>query len=151
MRFKNTREVLDHVKRLHEEVSAACQKACCTSDQERIRILLDYVADREADLARAVSEFTEETADHILDTWFKYTTDDAVLHELLTGSFNPGMAPEDVTSATMSISDHLLDMYRDMLEKAETDELRQVFQNLLDHEQKEKEKLARNLQMFQDL
>lgn len=151
MRFKKTREVLDHIRRLHEEVSAHCEQVCGEAEQERIRILLSYIAERERNQARAVSEFEEETADQVLDTWFQYTTDDAALDALLAARFEPDMAPDDIMHATMSIADHLLDMYRGMLEAADTDELRQMFQDLLDHEQKEKEKLARNLQMFQDL
>ena len=151
MRFKKTREVLDHIRRLHQEVSARCEQVCGEADQERIHILLNYIAERERNQARAVSEFEQETADQVLDTWFQYTADDAALDALLSSSFEPGMAPDDIMNAMMAISDHLLDMYRGMLEAADTDELRRVFQNLLDHEQKEKEKLARNLQMFQDL
>lgn len=151
MRFKKTREVLDHIRRLHEEVSARCEQVCGEAEQERIRILLNYIAERERNQARAVSELEGATADQVLDTWFQYTTDDAALDALLTASFEPNMAPDDIMHATMSIADHLLDMYRGMLEAADTDELRQVFQDLLDHEQKEKEKLVRNLQMFQDL
>ncbi len=151
MRFKKTREVLERVRRFHEEVSAHCEQACGASDQQRIRILLNYIADRERNLAHALGAFTDKTADRVLDTWFQFTVDDAKLHELLTGSFKPTMAAEDVTNATMTIADHLLAMYRDMLAAADTEELQRVFQNLLDHEQKEKEKLARNLQMFQDL
>ena len=151
MRFKNTRDVLDHVKRFHQAVSARSMEVCGKSDQERVRILLNYISDREQDLAQAVSTFTEETDDSILDTWFQYTTDDAALNSLLTDSIKPNMSPEDIMSTTMAISDHLLDMYRGMLDAAPTDALRQVFQNLLDHEQVEREHLARNLEMFQDL
>jgi rubrerythrin len=151
MRFKKSREVLEHVKRFHEDISAYCERVCGASDEQRSRILLNYIADRERNLAHAVGAITEETSDQVLDTWFQYTTDDTALHALLTSSFRPTMSPEEVMSATLAIADHLLAMYRDMLAAADTDELRRVFQNLLDHEQKEKEKLARNLQMFQDL
>ena len=151
MRFKKSREVLAHVERFHEEVSRHCEEASGASDQQRLRMLLDYIADREHNLAHAVGTFTEETSDQVLDTWFQYTIDDTELHALLTTGFSPTMTPEDVMSATMAIADHLLAMYRDMLAAADTEELQEVFQNLLDHEQKEKEKLARNLQMFQDL
>ena len=151
MRFKNTRGVLDHVKHFHQAVSARSMEICGKSDEERIRVLLNYIADREQDLAQAVSTLTEDTDDSILDTWFQYTTDDAALNSLLTDSIKPNMSPGDIMSATMAISDHLLDMFRGMLDAAPTDALRQVFQNLLDHEQVEREKLARNLEMFQDL
>jgi hypothetical protein len=151
MRFKKTRDVLDHVKRIHEQVSARCEEVCGKSGDERIRILFNYIAERERNLARAVSEFTGETADPVLDTWFQYTTDDATLDALLTSGFQPDMVPEDLMRTTMAISDRLLDMYRNMLEATDTDELREVFRNLLEHEHKEKEKLARNLQMFHDL
>jgi len=51
----------------------------------------------------------------------------------------------------MQIADHFITLYREMIEAADTNELREVFQSLLDREQKEKEKVARNFQMFMDM
>lgn len=151
MRFKKARDVLNRVKSFHQDVSARCQKVCEGSDDERVRILLNYVSEREQNLARAAGEFTDKTEDLELDTWFQYATDDEALNSLLSNGFKAGMAPQDLANTTMTIADHLLDMYRDMLKAADTDELRRVFQDLIDHEQKDKEILARNLQMFEDL
>ena len=94
MRFKKTRELLDHVRKFHEAVGHCCLEAGRESEQERVRILLDYIADREQNLARAVTEFSEESNDQVLDTWFQYTTDDAELNALLTSGFKPDMQPE---------------------------------------------------------
>ncbi len=151
MRFKSTRDVLDHVKHFHQEVSNVYQRVSAETDKNRLKLLLDYISEREQKLADAVSVFTERTSDHVLDTWFQYTSDDTPIQRLLDSDVGPDMTPDDLLRVTMQISDHFSALYKDIVATADTEEVRTVFQNLLDEDQKEKEKVARNFQMFMDL
>ncbi len=151
MRFKKTRDVLDHVKSFHEAVSTRYENVASETDRKRLKLLLDYISGREKDLAHAISEFTDETSDQVLNTWFQYTTDDTPIQRLLDSELRPNMTTDDLMRTTMQIADHFITLYREMIDAADTNELREVFQNLLDREQKEKEKVARNFQMFMDI
>ena len=64
---------------------------------------------------------------------------------------SPDMTPDDLMRVTLQIADHFIALYGDIVAAADTDEIREVFQNLQNEEQKEKEKVARNFQMFMDL
>ncbi len=151
MRFKNTRDVLEHVRHFHQEVSNRYQRVSGETDKKRLKLLLDYISEREQKLADAVSVFTEGTSDRVLETWFQYTSDDTPIQRLLDSDISPDMTPDDLMRVTLQIADHFGALYRDIVAAADTDEVRTVFQNLLDEEQKEKEKVARNFQMFMDL
>ena len=151
MRFKKTRDVLAHVGNFHRAISARCDQLSGETDAKRLKLLLDYVSEREAQLADAVTVFTEKTPDRVLDTWFQYTSDDAPIQRLLDADMRPNMTADDLMRVIMEISDHFGTLYKDVAAAAETDEVRAVFQNLLQEQQKGKEKVARNFQMFADL
>ena len=95
--------------------------------------------------------FTESTSDHVLDTWFQYTSDDTPIRRLLASDMSPDMSPDDLLRVTLQIADQFIALYADIVAAADTEEIRTVFQNLRDEEQTEKEKVARNFQMFMDL
>ena len=151
MRFKKTRDVLEHVKQFHQEIGNRYQRISGETDKKRLKMLLDYISEREQKLADAVSVFTERTSDKVLDTWFQYTSDDTPIQRLLDTDISADMSPDDLMRVTMQISEHFNALYRDIVAAADTDEVRTVFQNLLDEAQKQKEKVARDFQMFMDL
>ena len=91
MRFKKTRDVLAHVSHFHREISAACDRVSNETDAKRLKLLLDYVSEREKQLADAVSVFTQETSAQVLDTWFQYTSDDMPIQRLLDSEMKPDM------------------------------------------------------------
>ena len=151
MRFKNTRDVLNHVKHFHQEIGARYQRISGETDKKRLKMLLDYISEREQKLADAISVFSEGTSDKVLDTWFQYTSDDTPIQRLLDSDVSADMSPDDLMRVTMQISDHFNALYRDIVAAADSNEVRTVFQNLLDEAQKHKEKVARDFQMFMDL
>jgi len=102
-------------------------------------------------LANALTVFTEQTPDPVLDTWFQYTGDDTAIYRLLDSNLNPAMTEDDLLRLILRITDHFSDLYSDMVTASPADKVRAVFQNLLDEELKGKEQLARNFQMMADL
>ncbi len=151
MRFKKTRDILELVRQFHQAVSDHCEQISGATDAKRLKLLLDYISEREQSLADALTVFTEQTPGPVLDTWFQYADDDAAIHRLLDTDLNPDMTVDDLMRLIMRITDHFIDLYRSMVTASPTDEVHAVFQNLLDEELKGKEQLARNFQMMADL
>ncbi len=151
MRFKKTRDILDHVRQFHQAVSGHCERVSGDTNEKRLRLLLDYISEREQSLADALAVFTEQTPDAILDTWFQYTGDDTAIPNLLNSDLQPDMTPDDLMRLTLQIADHFIALYSDIVAASDIDEVRDVFQNLLDEDRKGKEQLARNFQMMADM
>jgi rubrerythrin len=150
MRFEQTREVLQHAKKFHEQVSVLCRRLSGKCEQERIRMLLDYMSERESQLAKAIDQFANETSDNVLDTWFQYTQDKTALtcpdFELTAET-----KTEDVLRLGLELAQCLIEMYKEIADNADSEEIQTVFRNLLEREEKEKLKLARNAQMLDDI
>ncbi len=101
MRFKKTRDILDHVRQFHQAVSDHCERVSGDTNEKRLRLLLDYISEREQSLADALAVFTEQTPDAILDTWFQYTGDDTAIPNLLNSDLQPDMTPDDLMRLTL--------------------------------------------------
>lgn len=151
MRFKKTRDILELVRQFHQAVSDHCGQVSGDTDETRLKLLLDYINEREQSLADALAVFTEQTPGPVLDTWFQFTGDDTAIYRLLDSDLNPEMTVDDLMRLILRITDHFSDLYSGMVTASPTDEVRAVFQNLLDEEHKGKEQLARNFQMMADL
>lgn len=149
MRFEQTREVLQHAKRFHEQVAKLCRRLSGKCDQERIRMLLDYMSERERRLAKAIEQFAGETSDNVLDTWFQYSQDVSDL-ECPDFKITPDTKAEDIMRLGLDLAQCLIDMYKEIAVNADTEEVRAIFRNLLEREQKEKLELARNAQLLDD-
>jgi rubrerythrin len=150
MRFEQTREVLRHAKKFHEQVAGLCNRLSGKCDQERIRMLLDYMGERERQLAKAIDQFADETSNNVLDTWFQYSHDPSSL-QCPDFNITSETSSDDVMRLGMDLAQCLIDMYKEIADNADSEEIRAVFRNLLEREQKEKLKLARNAQLLDDL
>jgi hypothetical protein len=150
MRFEQTRDVLEHVRHFHLEISDLYDRLSAQSDKERLKLLLDYMSQREKKLARALSEFTDETSQNILDTWFQYTHDNDRLRcpDL---HLTADTTVDDIMRFGLALADCFIDLYREIAATADSEEIAAVFRNLLDSEEGEKLKLARNAQLLNDL
>jgi hypothetical protein len=112
-------------------------------------MLLDYMGERERRLANAIDQFADETSSNVLDTWFQYSHDPT---NLKCPDFNitPETTADDVMRLGLDLAQCLIDMYGEIAANADSEEIRGVFANLRDQEEKEKLKLARNAQLLDD-
>lgn len=150
MRFEQTRDVLEHVRQFHLEISALYHRLSTQSDKERLKLLLDYMSQRENKLAQALSEFTDETSHNILDTWFQYTHDKDRLR-CPDFHLSADTTVDDIMRFGLALADCFIDLYREIAATADSEEIAAVFRNLLASEEREKLKLARNAQLLNDL
>jgi hypothetical protein len=150
MRFEQTRDVLDHVRQFHLEISALYHRLSVQSDKERLKLLLDYMSQREKQLAHALSEFADETSQNVLDTWFQYTHDSDRLR-CPDFQMSEDTTVDDVMHFGLELAGCFTDLYREIAATADSEEIAAVFRNLLDSEEREKQKLARNAQLLNDL
>jgi rubrerythrin len=113
-------------------------------------MLLDYMGERERQLAKAIDQFADETSNNVLDTWFQYSHDPSSL-QCPDFNITSETSSDDVMRLGMDLAQCLIDMYKEIADNADSEEIRAVFRNLLEREQKEKLKLARNAQLLDDL
>lgn len=152
MRFEQMRDVLAHATRFHRQVSDFYRQAHDKSGRERVKMLLDYMSDRESELADALDTFVAEASPEVLDTWFQFTDDEHTLRpECPSLELPPDMSIDDVLQLAKRFHECLTRLYGELAEAAESEHVRDVFQNLLEASAREWKKLMRNVDLMMDI
>lgn len=152
MRFEQTRDVLNHARDFHRKVSDFYHELEEQSDQKRVRLLLDYMAGREKELADALDDFVNQASTDVLNTWFQFTHDDDTLQlNCPDVEVKREMSVDDVMSMAMRFHDCLMRLYGELAGSARSNRVREVFLSLMQEAEKEWERLERNAQSWMDL
>jgi hypothetical protein len=145
MAFNQTRDVLDHVRGFHRSMSTFYAGLRDCAADERARDLLVYLSDHAASLDRWLAEYEEQVSGNVLDTYFKYESE--CTHESRISEYEtkPVMDVRDITAAAMYFDTCLIAFCHEMAERAMSETVQEVFENMLEMERREQEQLSKNL------
>ncbi len=115
MQFKTVKDVVDHSRLLHKQISEHYHKLSEETSQARVSMLLEYLKRHE---------------DHLEQTLCKFL------------NINENMSTDDVVEMALKLDDYFIDLYQDMVSSSTSTPVKEVFQNLLDMEEHEKIQLA---------
>ena len=149
--YERTRDVLDHARTFHNELRKAYQKLSSETEKERIRMLLDYVSRHEEHLEESLTAYEARASKKVLDTWFKYVPEEDKLQNVQDLKLEPDMSIDDIIDVTLRMDNCLVDLYKEMAEAAVSQEVKEVFTNLLNMVEQEKHKLVRNALHLKDI
>ncbi|MAA70576.1 MAG: hypothetical protein CL679_02490 [Bermanella sp.] len=151
MHYKTVKDVVDHSRQLHHQISELYQKIGQEQTQERVKMLLDYLQRHEAHLEESLKQFENDKSQKVLETWFQYAPDQD-LSEVLSGiEINDHMSTDDVIVMALKLDDYFIELYGNMVENSSSSAVKSVFQNLLDMEQQEKIRTARTALNITDM
>jgi hypothetical protein len=153
MSFETTKDVLDHARRFHREVSDFYGRLSGQPQQERVKILLDYMSRHEKHLEESLTQYEEGVSGKILNTWFQYPPPRETLDlcKNLTMEGNENLTVDQVIKLALELDECLVTLYKAMVEAAETEEVKEIFENLLAMEKQEKMNLVRDALQFDDI
>lgn len=143
MRFETVRDIVEQSRQLHRALAAQYTELEQLTTSERAQLMLDYLARHERRLAEAMGQYEQDAARGLLDAWLQYApTLDAA--ELVTRLRDVDLNDLDaVVAAALAVDEHLLAVYREIEEQADTEELREVARSLQRIESNEAHRLAR--------
>jgi rubrerythrin len=145
MRFETTRDVLDYVKQFHRKARNLYSELADQEEQERLKLLLDYLSRHENHLAKSLADYEQETSEKILNTWFQYVPDQALLEPINNIDIEPNLSVDEIVNLAMRLDNCLIELYKEMIDHSSAiSEVKEVFQNLLDMEKQEQHQLARS-------
>jgi len=152
--FERAGEVIERAREFHREVSERYAELADEAGRERVRMLLEYLSRHEQSLERTLADYEERAPGEVLDTWLQYVPEAETLERLEPLS-RPTLGPDtdvgEIVNLGLEVADALIALYRDVARKAPSDEVREAFGNLVEMEQEEKRKLARNVADAEDV
>ena len=135
--------MLKHARKFHHKLSEFYEDLKDSTDKERTRALLDYLSRHEQYLEDCLEEFQQDVSRNVLDSYFQYGSDASKLSGISDFEIKEEMSVEDVVAAAMHFDACLIRFYREIAQKARSDKVREVFENLLVMEEHEQIELSK--------
>ena len=151
MSNEQTRDILEHARQFHQHVSEFYDQLSCQTEKERIKMLLDYMSRHEQNMAKALADFEHSAPVHLLNACYKVGRQFRPCSEVIRDlNISADMSVDEVIQMGLEFDDCLIAVYKDRAENAPDENVRGVFQNLVELAQKEKRQLSRNAQRVLD-
>jgi rubrerythrin len=143
MPYGQAKEILEYAREFHRQVGSFYQQLADKAQSERVKLLLDYMIRHEKHLERALEDYEQSITTKALNSWYQYTKDQRTFTPLDSLAYSEQMSVEDVIKIGTTIDNCLITSYKGVADTTTSDEVREIFQNLLDMEEQEKHVKAR--------
>jgi len=144
MRKTQVRSMLDQVREFRGQLDEYYSRLSDTATQQRVKMLLDYMASHERNLQKSMAEYEESASRYVMDTYVDCKYCDEILATCQRTPIAPEMSLDGVVKVAMDVDHCLLRFYREVAGNTESEVVREVFRNLIDAEEAELRKLALN-------
>ena len=140
MTYQQVHEILNDIRRVHEEAAACCAAVDDASD-ERLRLLAGLFRDGEAQLAMRLKQAQEgvrageDARTDVLGTWVQFVPTggvDKALHDLRTATTE---GPNPTFAACMVLHEQMVKALRHLSEIVPAGEAHDLFQHLANMEE----------------
>ena len=150
MRMETTKDILDHSKKFHELLAEYYHRLSENSDKGRLKLLLNYLEEREEQINETLSNDEFEFSSKVLKFWFPHSKCESKFEEMqqmLTTNF---ITIDKVIDQFLAIDDCLIELYSEIAESTGNEEVKSFFQNLIKLEENHKIKTLKNASQITD-
>lgn len=153
MRFHQVKELVDWAADYHARLAEAYDRMAQSGVNDRVRMALDYLAERERKLQADLLGYLDDGSDHtaVLTTWFDDPNDfpHAPVLERLPKDVD-GESVQSVLAMALTAHRTLQDMYAHRAETAGGNDERAFFESLSAGHEAEVRRIARDMQRLED-
>lgn len=148
--FEQVKDVLDHGMELHDQIRAYYDtlKKRAEKKQARLKMVLDYLSRHEKEQRDLLECFEENTRSAILDLWFQFAPSDKVEALLAKATTRSDMTIDELVQMACAFDDALITLYRETAAEIDDPKAKDVFNNLAEATEKEKQRFVRDVQQM---
>lgn len=152
MEIKTFEDLIDWARQLHSHLSHSLKDSAAANSNERASALLGYLSDHESELERITAEFEKQADPKVLNTrlydFYNHRPFDS---HRKSDMHYAQMNFDDIAKEIFHFHDELMELYRSMLRKAELREAADLVEELLEMEENESMRLARQVRSMDDI
>jgi rubrerythrin len=149
-RYVQVRELLEQAAQFHGRMAEFYHGLSDRARKDRVKLLLDYMSTHEKNLRDSLDDFDDEASEGVLNTWVDRDHCDRIVHACENLPAPPELSIDGVTTLAMHVDATLIRFYEELARKADVEDVRAVFRNLVAQEQAELRRLARDALMVGD-
>ena len=152
MKVSKISDLIDWTREMHSQLAKSLSSGSLQHDKEMASMLLSYLADHETSLAKVIDGFEHQADPKALNTWVY----DYLEHKPLDLSRNSTapfskMTFDEICRTVFDVHNQAIDLYRELLGRADIPEARELLQSLLEIEEHETMRLAQQTNRIRDM
>jgi succinate dehydrogenase flavin-adding protein (antitoxin of CptAB toxin-antitoxin module) len=142
MRFTQVKEMFEQVGAFHGQLADYYEHLSDSTDQQRVKLLLDHLGSHERHLEETLKAYEGDTTRHVMDTYVDCVGCDEIFITCQQTPVTPDMTVQGVIGTAMDVDRCLQHFYRQVADKADSEAVREIFENLIEQEESELRNLA---------
>lgn len=150
MRIETTKDIIKHFRKFHRIIAAYWHNLSVKSEKERVKLLLNYLKEREDQIEKTLSEIENSSSNHILNSWFSHSHCEAKLEELSQIVNNENPTVDQVIERFLQMDNCLIELYSELVESAENIDVQDFLENLSTLEKNHRDKVIKNASQYED-
>jgi len=150
MRFHTIKEILDWTRTFHAKLASDYDRLAEEHERERVGLLLHYLAQHERALGEAIRHYEEDEIHDILGVAYAPDVDLPSDLDSLCNTLER-VETADVLVLALRFHDLLIDLYEKLAETAPSPEIKALFEDIAQHEVKEKLRTVRDAAHLEDV
>ncbi|WP_026958163.1 MULTISPECIES: hypothetical protein [Aliagarivorans] len=152
MRFQQLKELLDHFESDRRQLIKLYRHLENQADDERVRMLLSYLQQREHENCQQLKSSYSETPKDVLETWVDLRAENDIA-EICSKVFLPAnMHVEEVLAVAVELEGKTLELLNTgVLQLASMAHAKEYLENLLEHQQKREQQLVHSAHRMDDI
>ncbi|ROT97611.1 ATPase [Marinobacter sp. R17] len=152
MEIKTFEDLIDWARQLHAHLARSLKESAEGNQNERASALLGYLSEHESELERITAEFEKQADPKAMKTrlydFYNHKPFDA---HRKPDHYYAKLSFDEIADEIFHFHDELMALYQALLRKAELREVADLVQELLDMEQNESMRLARQVRSMDDV
>jgi len=152
MRAETVDDLVAWTRDTHGYLARRLQQNADQQTRTRSELLMRYLAEHEAALETMVGEYEGRADFGTLGTWvYDYVTENPVTIDRLEESAHRDVDLEEISATIFAVHSQLIELYRYLLGRADTPEVRELVSELLALEKHEAMRLAQQVNRLSDM
>ena len=152
MKIETLHDVLEWTQQSHKQLGDCLHRSADEHQQERARMLLEYLSDHEQRLAKLVEEFDSGANSNALNTFCNELFQKKSLStELICDKPYGQMDTDEILAEVSAVHEQVIDVYRQLADQFEPPHARELIEQLLDLEQHEAMRIVQGSNRLSDI
>ncbi|MEQ8515089.1 MAG: hypothetical protein RIC38_05735 [Chromatocurvus sp.] len=152
MKAETVYDLVNWTRDTHGYLARTLQQNADRQSRTRSELLMHYLAEHEAGLEAIVGEYEGRADFGTLGTWvYDYVTEHPVNIDSLEDSAGGDVGVEEISATIFAVHTQLIELYRYLLGRADTPEVRALVSELLALEEHEAMRLAQQVNRLSDM
>lgn len=152
MQLEPLRDVMHWTEAVHHQLAQCLRNSAMETEDERGRMLMRYLADHEKTIENLLKKYERRADLKTLNAWYlEYINKEPVPDHRRCEKEFKGKDLEGIYHNVMMQHEQIIELYKFMRSRADTEEARELLQQLVDMEQHEAMRMAHATNRLEDL